>query len=67
MLSLSLLWGLVNALMIVAYFPLLSVYIPSNVLIVDLVFYQIATFDILPTEWFMKMFKKSTSPYERDV
>ena len=52
MFSLSMLWGLVNGLMIIAYWPLLNILIPSNVLIVDQIFYTIATFDLIPMDWF---------------
>ena len=66
MFSMSLLWGLVNALMIIAYFPLLNIRIPSNVLQVDNVFYQIATFDLIPMEWILEMLKGGTTQFERD-
>ena len=62
----SLLWGLVNSLMIIAYFPLLNIRIPSNVLQIDNVFYQIATFDLIPMDWVLEMLQKLTADFERE-
>ena len=61
MFSMSLLWGLVNSLMIIAYFPLLNIRIPSNVLQIDSIFYQIATFDLIPMDWILEMLKLGTT------
>ena len=52
--SLSMLWGLINGLQIIAYLMLFNISIPANVLIVDTVFYEIATFDIIPLEWVLE-------------
>ena len=51
MFSLSMVWGLVNGLQIVAYLMLLNVPMTANVLVVDEVFYEIATFDLIPLDW----------------
>ena len=52
MFSLSMLWGLVNGLQIVAYLMLLNVPMTANVLVVDEMFYEIATFDLIPLDFF---------------
>ena len=54
MFSLSFLWGLVNALMVVAYFPLLTNLMPVNVKLFMQAIYLIATFDLIPTEWLLE-------------
>ena len=64
MVSLSMLWGLVNGLQILAYFPLLNILIPANVLIVDQMFYLIATFDILPMDVILDSMEATLSRYE---
>ena len=48
--SLSLLWGLINSLQLVAHFPLLNVDIPVNAQIYFEVMLEVATFDLVPTE-----------------
>ena len=48
--SLSLLWGLIHAMQIVAHFPLLNIKIPQNALILYNVLFEMANFDIIPTE-----------------
>ena len=49
--SLSMLWGLINGLQVLAYLMLFNIPIPANVLIVNAVFYEIATFDVIPLDW----------------
>ena len=49
--SLSLLWGLINGLQVVVYLMLFNIPIPANVLILNSVFYEIATFDLIPLDW----------------
>ena len=51
MFSLSLLWGNLNWIQIVAYYMLLDVNLPANILIVLEVFYEVVTFDIIPVEY----------------
>ena len=51
MFSLSMLWGLVNGLQIVAYLMLLNIPMTANVLVVDEMFYEIATFDLIPLDF----------------
>ena len=51
MFSLSMVWGLVNGLQIVAYLMLLNIPMTANVLVVDEMFYEIATFDLIPLDW----------------
>ena len=64
MFSLSMIWGLVNGLMIIAYFPLLNILIPANVLICYRLFYTIATFDFFPLELIYGSFEESMAPYD---
>ena len=51
MLSLSLLWGLINGMQIVVYLMLINVAIPANILMVYTVFFEIANFDLIPMDW----------------
>ena len=48
--SITLLWGLVNSLQIVAHFPLLSVILPGSSKGMYLMIYEIVTFDLLPMD-----------------
>lgn len=67
--SLSLLWGLIHAMQIVAHFPLLNILIPSNAFILYIALYEMANFDLIPTddakEFLMKQYYKSIP--ERDT
>lgn len=47
--SLSLLWGLIHAMQIVAHFPLLNIVIPSNALVLYMALFEMANFDVIPT------------------
>ena len=51
LMSLSMMWGLINSLQIVAYLMLFNIPIPAHVLIVNKVFYEIATFDLIDLGW----------------
>ena len=51
MFSLSMLWGLINGLQILAYLMLFNIPIPGNILIVNLMFYEVATFDLIPLDF----------------
>ena len=51
LMSLSMMWGLINSVQIVAYLMLFNIPIPANVLVVNKVFYEIATFDMIDLEW----------------
>ena len=46
--SLSLLWGLIGSLQIVAHFPLLVINYPANAKTFSEVLLQLARFDIIP-------------------
>ena len=48
--SLSLLWGLVNSLQIVAFFMLLNIQFPMNATIWYRTTYEMANLDLIPTE-----------------
>ena len=52
--SISLLWGFINSLQIVAHIPLLNVLLPGNARIVYDATYTIATFDIIPMDFFLE-------------
>ena len=56
MMSLSMLWGLINGLQIVAYLMLFNIPIPGNVLVLNKIFYEIATFDIIEVDWLEEYF-----------
>ena len=57
--SISLLWGFINSLQIVAHIPLLSVILPGNARIVYDVMYKIATFDIIPMDPLLNTIEES--------
>ena len=48
--SLSLLWGLINTLQIVAHFPLLVISYPENAQIYSDMLLSMATMDLIPEE-----------------
>ena len=48
--SLSILWGLINALQMIVHMPFLNIIIPVNAKLVYDMLYEMATFDIIPTE-----------------
>ena len=48
--SVTLLWGLVNTLQIVAHFPLLSVILPGSAKGMYTMVYEIVTLDLLPMD-----------------
>ena len=48
--SLSLLWGLINSLQIVAYFPLLVIDFPDNALMSSGTLLDLARFDMIPLD-----------------
>ena len=49
--SLSLLWGLINALQLVTHFPLTNTVWPENAKISFEMLYDLAQFDLIPTEF----------------
>ena len=49
--SLSMLWGLIHGVQIVAYFMLLNLPIPANILMVEEILYEVATFDLVPLDF----------------
>ena len=51
MMSLSMLWGLIHGIQVVAYLMLFNIPIPGNVLDITTVLYELATFDLIPEEW----------------
>ena len=46
--SMSLMWGLINYLQILTYFPLVNVAMPANAQMVFLIMVEMASFDIVP-------------------
>ena len=48
--SLTLLWGLINSLQLVTFFPLLNLLFPVNAKIYFTILFEIGTFDLIPTE-----------------
>ena len=58
MFSLSMLWGLVNGIQILAYLMLLNIPMPGNVLLIDEILYEIATFDLVPLEFITDFLEK---------
>ena len=46
--SMSLIWGLINHLQILTYFPLINVAMPANAHMVFLIMVEIASFDFVP-------------------
>ena len=52
--AMNLLWGLLHAMQIVSHFPLINIMMPKNAGMLFQVITQIATFDMIPTEEFIK-------------
>ena len=50
------LWGLINSLQIVSYLMFFNIPIPANVLVVNKVLYEIATFDLVELDWLEEYF-----------
>lgn len=50
--SLSLLWGLLNSLQLLTYFPLMNVILPENAKIYFDVMFEVSNFDMIPMEYF---------------
>lgn len=48
--SLSLLWGLLNALQLVTHFPMINVKFPENADMYFGIMYDLASFDLIPTD-----------------
>lgn len=48
--SLAVLWGLLNSLQLIVHLPLFAISIPENVKRYYVVLYDLATFDIVPSE-----------------
>ena len=48
--AISMFWGLVNSLQLIAYFPLLAIILPANSKIAYELTYSIAAFDLIPTD-----------------
>jgi len=46
--SLQFLWGMINALQIIVHIPLMSIQMPSNLLVFYQLLISVVTFDILP-------------------
>ena len=51
MFSLNSLWGMVNAFQLISFFILMNLLIPAHVIIVLEMFYEAATFDLLPMNY----------------
>lgn len=56
--SLSLLWGLINSLQIVAHYPLLVINYPENAKIYSEMLLALAKFDLIPEEWLIEPTRK---------
>ena len=52
--SMSLLWGLLHSMQIVAHFPLINIAMPANADAMFQVLIEITTFGIIPTEDFLE-------------
>ena len=61
MFSMSMLWGFIHGLQIVAYLMLFNISIPGNVLILDEIFYEIATFDLIPLDFITDFLDRNLS------
>jgi len=48
--SLSLLWGMINALQIISHLPYFNVYMPANAQIFYTFMNNISNFDVIPTD-----------------
>ena len=48
--TMTLLWGLLHCMQIIAHFPLINVNMPANAQMLFKILIKIATFDMLPTE-----------------
>ena len=62
--SVTLLWGLVNSLQIVAHFPLLNVIIPGSAKDMYLMIYEIVTFDLLPMDEIQEYMEEYLGEYD---
>ena len=48
--SLNLIWGLINALQIIVFMPMLNVYFPANAFSLTMKLLELAQFDLLPSD-----------------
>ena len=51
--TMSLIWGLLHSMQIIAHFPLINVMMPTNAHILFKILIKIATLDLIPTELFL--------------
>ena len=51
LISLSMLWGLINGIQIMAYLMLFNLSLPANLLTVLEVLYEVANFDLIPLDY----------------
>ena len=56
--SMSLLWGLLHSMQIVAHFPLINIAMPANADAMFQVLIEITTFGLIPTEDFLEDIQK---------
>ena len=65
---LNLLWGLVNSLQIIAYYPLLDVQFPANCVVYFAIIIKIATFDLISvdfiTDWIASSYQSTITYYD---
>ena len=52
--TMSLIWGLLHSMQIIAHFPLLNIMMPTNAHMLFKILIKIATLDLLPTEEFLE-------------
>ena len=64
--SLSMLWGAINGLQVVAYLMLFNVATPANVLIVVKLLYEVVTFDLVPLDWLTDYHDEVVGEEDRD-
>ena len=66
MMSLSMLWGLVNGIQIIAYFMLLNLAMPANVIVVYEILYELATFDLIPLDFVTDFLDEQVGEYDNN-
>ena len=66
MMSLSMLWGMINGIQILAYYMLLNLPIPANVLLVEEILYEVATFDLIPLDFVVNFLDTQVGEYDNN-
>ena len=65
--SISVVWGFINSLQIIAHIPLLNIILPGNAKIVYDMTYTIATFDIITMDYFIEMIEEPLSKVDNSA